>query len=97
LKEELVQQKQKKEALEVKLTNELDLQKRETEALEVKLTATEQDLENNKKAVANVCDEKMKVVERLKQQKDMNKLLRKEIAARTDPETKKFVANQAGN
>jgi hypothetical protein len=97
LKEALALQKQEKQLLEQKHATERDLKKQEMEALEVKLTATKQDLENNKKAVTSVMDERAKVVERLKESKEMNKTLRKEIAAGRDPETGYFVANRAGN
>ena len=97
LREALALEKQDKKALELKHATNRDLQKQEMEALEMKLKATEQDLENNKKAVTSVMDEKTKVVERLKEQKDMNKLLRKELAESREAEEGYFNANRAGN
>ena len=95
LREALALEKLEKQALELKHAAERDLQKHEMEALEVKLTATEQDLGNSKKAVTSVMDEKTKVVEKLKEQKDMNKLLRKELAESREAEEGYFVANRA--
>jgi hypothetical protein len=97
LKEALALEKQDKKALELKHATERDLLKQEMEALEIKLKATEQDLENNKKAVTSVMDEKTKVVDRLKEQKDMNKLLQKELAESREAEEGYFNANRAGN
>jgi hypothetical protein len=97
LKEAIALEKKDKEALELKHATDHALQKQEMEALEMKLKGTEQDLEMSKKAVTNVVDEKTKVVEKLKEQKDMNKLLRKELAESREAEEGYFNADRGGN